>query len=192
MLSDQIRHRAYRVFMIIMVYFSFKLTLDALLFMSKPVTKCCMYHSIIIHLPYKTSAICTDNLSCLLHEADPQYVWQVVDVHGSDAFCLQETVFGFRSYRMKKYLLAAIWNQSMSRLYPPCSLSSVECVGLFTAIDEVFGNVTMYAPTQSVCKSESGSGNTETLAPASLIVSNRRCRSALSMFTSLAVFFGAT
>ena len=51
------------------------------------------------------SAICTDNLSCFLYEADPQYVWQVVDVHGRDAFCLQETVFGFRSYGMEKYFL---------------------------------------------------------------------------------------
>ena len=80
-------------------------TVNALLFISEPVKKCCMDHSIIIHLPCKAYAICTDNLSCLLYEADPQYVWQVVDVNGRDAFCLQETVFGFRSYQMKKYFL---------------------------------------------------------------------------------------
>ena len=77
-------------------------TVNALLFLCQSRSKnVLMHHSVIIHLPCKHVQYALTTCPVFLYEADPQYVWPVVDVYARDAFCLQETLFGLRSYRIE-------------------------------------------------------------------------------------------
>ena len=134
--SDQIRHRAYRVFRIIMVYFS--------LILNEHWMHCflCQSRSKMLYAPFNHNSL-------TLQSKHVQYALTTCPVffmRQTHSMCGRLWMFieGMHSAFRKQYsciwidelwhgkiLLAAIWSQGRGRLYPPCSLSWVERIGLF-------------------------------------------------------------